>query len=240
MFRDLAERCTVLADDDTRFLSLDEHLTGIRIKEDIGDPCIFCNHLTDLKHCPFGILKHIRPDNDTFPQVPRQDLDQVGLIGKPLGVIGIDDQLGPFKLHFRDGDTRRYSLIDLILQFFQPIFNKHPISPKKKYYAVAAALFFGSWSSGTSKYSSFVITTTCTPSPEPASLFMAARTALTASEIASFLFIPLVNRSSSTPYAMGDPDPVATISSSLVAPPIASTENRPGPESSTPPTRSWT
>ncbi|OPY41236.1 MAG: hypothetical protein A4E42_01860 [Methanoregulaceae archaeon PtaU1.Bin222] len=128
---DLPEGCPVFPYHHTGLLSLDKDFAGVSIKINIGDTGIFSNHGTDVNDSLFGVLQHVRPDHDPFPEISCEDLDKVCLVRELLGVISIDDQFRSLELNLRDGDTFWDLLVDLVLELFEPLFNKHQNLPKK-------------------------------------------------------------------------------------------------------------
>ena len=185
LLRDLAERRPVLADHDAGLLGLDQDLARVGVEEEVGDPGVLGDHAPDLGRGTFGVLEYGRPDHDPLPEVPGQRLDQVGLVREPLRVVGVDDELRPLELDLRDRDAVRHFAIDLVFEISEPLFNSHVVVLKKENQAaVTAAAICSARSSVSSSYRSAVITTTCTPSPDPASRRIADFSARTARSIA--------------------------------------------------------
>ncbi len=125
LFCDLPEGCPVLPDDNTRFLSLDQHLAGLRVKEDLGDPCVLRHNRPDLLRRPLRVFKDIRAHDYTFPEIPCQYLYQVRLVGELFRIIGIYDELGTLELDVRDRNPARNNPVNLLLELLEFIFNNH-------------------------------------------------------------------------------------------------------------------
>ena len=119
----ITERDPVLPDYNAGFLRFDQDFPGIGVKKDIGDTGGLRDDCPDLGCRLLRIFKDGRTDYDPLPEIPGKDPDQVGLIGKSFGIIGVDDQFRAFEFDLFYRNAGRYFLVDLVFELFEPFFN---------------------------------------------------------------------------------------------------------------------